>query len=68
MDDKEFTGTITPSEARKIIFEDVLGFKQDDLAGVKIGFNQGRIITYKLKQQVDIDELYAWEKFSFERN
>ena len=39
LDDKEFTGTITTSEARITIFEDVLGFKQDDLAGIKIGYN-----------------------------
>ena len=68
MDNKEFKGTITPTEARKTIFEDVLGFKQGDLAGVKMGFNLGRIITFKLKQQVDVDELFKWEKFSFERS
>ena len=31
---REFKGTITPAEARKTIFQDVLGFSQDDLAGV----------------------------------
>ena len=67
LDDKEFKGTITPVEARKVIFEDVLGFKQEDLAGVKLGFNRGRIITNKLKQQVDVDELFEWENFTFER-
>ena len=35
MDDKDFVGTVTPAEARKTIFEDVLGFKQEDLAGSK---------------------------------
>ena len=29
--------------------------------------NRGRIITYKLKQQVDVDELYEREFFEFER-
>ena len=67
MDKKEFKGTITPTEARKTIFEDVLGFKQDDLAGVKIGYNYGRIVTFKLKQQFDVDDLFEWENFSFER-
>ena len=38
MDDKDFVGTITATEARKSIFEDVLGFKQGDLAGLTIGF------------------------------
>ena len=47
----------------KTIFEDVLGFKQDDLSGVKIGFNGVRTITFKLKQQFDVDELFEWEYF-----
>ena len=49
LDGKDFIGTITPTEARRSIFEGVLGLSQDDLAGVTIGFNRGRIITYKLK-------------------
>ena len=68
MDKKDFKGTVTPTEARKTIFEDDLGFKHNDLAGVKIGFNRGRIITYKLKQQFNVDGLYEWERFSFERS
>ena len=68
MDGKDFKGTVTPTEARKTIFEDVLGFKQDDLAGVKIGFSGCRIIIFKLKQQFDVDELFEWQEFSFERS
>ena len=68
MDGRDFKGTVTTTEARKTIFEDVLGFKQDDLAGCKIGFNQGRIITSKLKQQFDVDELFKWKNFSFKRS
>ena len=65
---KEFKGTITPTEARVTIFQDVLGFKQEDLAGVKIGYNQVRLVTFKLKQQFDVDELFEWERFEFERS
>jgi hypothetical protein len=68
IDNKEFKGTITPTEAMITIFEDVLGFKQENLAGVKIGFNHGRIVTFKLKQQFDVDKLFEWENFSFERS
>ena len=39
-------GMVTPTEARKSIFEDVLGFSQNDLASLKIGFNMGPIITH----------------------
>ena len=48
-------GTITPTEARKVIFEGVMRFKQTDLAGVTLGYNRGHVITYKLKQQVNVD-------------
>ena len=65
---REFKGTITPAEARKTIFQDVLGFSQDDLASVTIGFNRGRTVTFKLKQQFDIDDLFEWEHFEFERS
>jgi hypothetical protein len=68
LDGKDFVGTITPTEARKVILEEVLGFTQEDLSGIKIGFNRGRIITYKLKQQHDIDKLYKIEFFDFKRS
>ena len=47
---QEYVGTITPSEARKIIFGDALGLDQSQLAGITIGFNRGRVITFKLKK------------------
>jgi hypothetical protein len=65
---EHFIGTVTPSEARKKIFEDMLGFHQSDLASITIGFNRGLIITYKLKQQFNIDLLYEWREFEIERN
>ena len=68
MNEKDFTGTLTSTEIRKTIFEDVLGYKQDDLAGVKTGYNKVRTITFKLKQQFDVDELFEWEYFDFERS
>ena len=65
MNSQDFYGTITPTEARISIFEGVLGLAQDDLAGVTVGFNRGRTITYELKQQRDIDQLYRFEFFEF---
>ena len=68
MDGRDFIGTITPTEARRKIFEEILGLDQDILTGITLGFNRGRIITYKLKQQIDIDQLYRKEFFDFQRN
>ena len=39
-----------------------------DLVGVTIGFNRGLIITDKVKQQVDVDQLYEREHFEIERS
>ena len=68
MDGMQFVGTITPTEARKTIFEDILGLTQANLASVTIGYNQGRIVTYKLKQQFDVDQLHECEHFEMERS
>ena len=49
-------------------FEEALGLSQSNLAGITIGFNRGRIVTYKLKQQRDIDQLFRHEYFEFTRS
>ena len=56
----QYNGTVTVSEARISIFEEVLGFEEDDLASLTIGYNRGHIITYKLKQQKNVDEVLSW--------
>ena len=48
-------------EARRTIFEEALGLDQTNLASINIGFNRGRIVTFKLKQQMDLDDLYERE-------
>ena len=66
---RPFNGTVTPTEARLVIYEQILGLKQRDLAGITIGFNNGRVITYKMKQQFNIDSLHRPEgKFNFTRS
>ena len=45
----QYNGTV--SEAWISIFEEVLGFEQDDLASLTIGYDRGHIITYKLKHK-----------------
>ena len=62
-----YKGTITPREARKTIFQDILGFSQDALIGCIIGYSRCRIVTYKLRDVFDIDTLHMIEDFTFER-
>ena len=48
MDGGEFKSKVTPTEARKVIFEDVLGFTQAEQASVTLGYNRGRISKSKI--------------------
>ena len=52
LDGEQYMGTVTPVEARKMIYESALGLKQENLASITIGFNKGRIITFKLRQHI----------------
>ena len=48
-------------------YQAALGLDQSNLASITIGFNRGRIVTFKLRQQIDLDELYHREYFEIER-
>jgi len=67
LDDKPFKGTITPKEARRTIFEDILGFKQEDLIGFYFAYSGCPIVTFKLKEQFNIDSLESFQEFNVER-
>ena len=67
IDDEVFRGKITLKEARIKIFEEILGFKREDLNGMIIGYSGGPIVTYKLFSQFNIDTLKSIEYFELER-
>ena len=67
LNDVAYSGTITPAEARGMMYECALGLDQANLASITIGYNRGRVITFKLRQQIDIDDLYKQEYFEIER-
>jgi hypothetical protein len=67
IDGSEFNGTVTPKEAIRDIFIDKLGFKKNSLGSLTIGYSRGRIVTYKLVDQFDIDSLTNFENFDFNR-
>ena len=68
LDDQPFKGTITPKEARRTIFEEILGFKQEDLIGLYFAYSGCPIVTFKLKEQFNIDSLESFQEFKLERN
>jgi hypothetical protein len=67
LDDQPFKGTITPKEARRNIFEEILGFKQEDLTGFYFAYSGCPIVTFKLKEQFNIDTLESFQEFNLER-
>jgi hypothetical protein len=67
LNDQPFKGTITPKEARRTIFEEILGFKQEDLIGFYFAYSGCPIVTFKLKEQFNIDSLESFQEFKLER-
>ena len=67
IDGEHYNGTITVREAVREIFIGVLNFEKEVLASVSIGYNKGRIVTFKLVKEFDIDLLESVEIFSFIR-
>jgi hypothetical protein len=65
---KRFTGTITPTEAKHSIYIKALGFEDhSNFDGVRINFKGKLVVTFKLIQPINIDELDAIEHFDFVR-
>ena len=54
-------------EAVREIFIGIMEFNKEALASVSIGYNKGRIVTFKLVNKFDIDQLASIEDFSFTR-
>ena len=65
---KKFTGTITPIEAKHQIYIKGLGFDDhSNFDGVRVNFKGKLIVTFKLINPINIDELEAVEHFDFVR-
>ena len=66
-DDKPFKGSITIKEARRKIFQEILGFNQTDLSALKLTYSGGPIAIFKLVAPFDIDQLESIEFFDWKR-
>ena len=65
---KRFTGTITPTEAKHQIYIHALGFENhNNFDGVRINFKGKLVVTFKLIEPINIDDLDAIEHFNFTR-
>ena len=65
---EDFKGTITYTEATMKIFQQGLGLSASILHSVKMSFNKCRIVSFKLKKQINIDELVEMENFEMKRS
>ena len=68
LDDQPFRGSITVREARKKIFEEILGFKQEDMASLILTYSRGPIATFKLVKPINIDMLESFQHFELKRS
>ena len=66
--EEEYRGTVTYNEAKYEIFLKSLDLPEDLLHGIKIQFGKGPNISFKLTEQIDIDDLSELEFFEFERH
>ena len=65
---KKFTGSITPLEAKHLIYINGLKFENhSNFDGVRINFKGKLIVTFKLLEPINIDELDSVEHFEFNR-
>ena len=66
--DQPFKGSITVKEARRKVFQEILGFKQIDLAGLKLTYSGGPVAIFKLVAPFNIDLLESIQYFDWERS
>ena len=64
---KPFRGQLTFTEAKDGIFTGCLDLNIKLIHGIRFGFNTYPTIKYKLKEQINIDDLHHLEYFEFKR-
>ena len=62
-DGEDYRGTVTYTEARYEMFGKGMDLPDDLLHGIKIRFSTGPTVTFKLNEQIDIDDLSPVEHF-----
>ena len=63
-----FRGSLTRQEAKLEIYKKCLGFADySNFDGVRLGYRGGPIIVFKLKNAINVDELYHIQNFTYNR-
>ena len=65
---ENFTGSLTMQEAKHGIFRDCLGFRDfKNFDGVRFAYKGVRIVAFKLKEAINVDELISIKHFDYKR-
>ena len=62
-----FVGTVTRHEAKHVIYKETLGCPFSNFRGVRFGFKGVLVVTFMLKEPINIDDLASFQDFSFVR-
>ena len=65
---EDFKGAITYTEANIKIYQQKLGLRPENLHSVNMSFNKYRIVSFKLREQINIDEMADREEFTLKRS
>ena len=67
-DGDDFKGTITPTDAKNIIYKETLNLDRLNLHGIKVEYKGNPVISYMLKEKINIDTTFASVDFYFEKD
>jgi hypothetical protein len=62
-----FRGTLTQLEAKYSIYKESLKLDLSNFDGVRVGYKNGPMMVFKLKDAINVDELLPLQQFNFER-
>jgi hypothetical protein len=68
IDENDFKRAISPIEAKNLIYVNTLGLDRNLLHGLDISFKGHPVITYRLREQINVDTTFESEDFVFERD
>ena len=67
VNDQDYKGTVRPREALEAIYKTALNQNIDNLHGIKIEFRGHPVINFRLKTEINIDQVFGSENFSYNR-
>jgi len=67
-DGEDFKGTITPTEAKNVIYRETLNLDRLNLHGIKVEYRGNPVVSFILKERINIDTAFASVDFYFEKD